>query len=203
MTKSTVFQFKITLQDIKPFIWRRVQIPGNYTFWDLHVAIQDSMGWTDTHLHEFRVVNLITSEEEYIGIPDDDGEDIHSTLAGWEIKVKDYVKAQENHKISYLYDFGDSWKHIIEFEGEHEKQPEKYPQCLAGERACPPEDVGGVCGYQNFLSIIQDTKHEERKKLLAWVGGKYDPEKFDPKKVKFDNSKVRWKTTFTKGSVKK
>ena len=97
----------------------------------------------------------------------------------------------------YLYDFGDSWEHLIEFEGKQEKQVDQYPICLTGARACPPEDVGGTPGYENFISIINDPTHEERKELLEWVGGKYDPEKFDPKKVKFDNPKTRWRKAFT------
>ncbi len=78
----------------------------------------------------------------------------------------------------------------------HEKQPGKYPRCLAGERACPPEDVGGVMGYENFLSIIKDTKNKERKELLTWAGGKFDAEKFDAAKVNFDNPKIRWRNAF-------
>jgi len=196
MTKSPVFQFKVSLQDIAPPIWRCFQISDQCTFWDLHVAIQDVMGWTDSHLHEFTVRNTITSKKEYIGIPDDDGEDVHPMLAGWDVKVKDYIKSKDNQKISYLYDFGDSWDHLIEFEGEHEKQSAKYPICLTGEHACPPEDVGGISGYENFLSIIKNPKHKERKELLEWAGGKYDPDNFNPKKVKFHNPKVRWKQAF-------
>lgn len=97
----------------------------------------------------------------------------------------------------YLYDFGDSWEHLIEFEGEQEKQFDKYPTCLSGQRAGPPEDIGGISGYEHFLSVINIPKHKERKELLAWVGGKYDPEKFDPKKVRFDNPKTRWRKAFT------
>jgi len=82
MAQQTVFQFKITLQDIFPLIWRRIQISKQCTFWDLHVAIQDAMGWTDSHLHEFKVFNLATGKKEYIGIPDDEGEDVHPMLAG-------------------------------------------------------------------------------------------------------------------------
>lgn len=138
----------------------------------------------------------MTSKNEYIGIPDGE-DDIHPMLAGWGVKVENYIKSKANQKISYLYDFGDSWDHLIEFEGEHGKESAKYPICLAGERVCPPEDVGGISGYENFLSIIKNPKHKEHQALLEWVGGQYDPENFDPKKVKFDNPKVRWKNAFT------
>lgn len=197
MAKQPVFQFKISLKDIKPSIWRRIQITKQCTFWDLHVAIQDAMGWTDSHLHEFKVFSPFMGKKEYIGIPDDEGEDVHPVLAGWDVKVADYMRSEANHEILYLYDFGDSWEHLIAFEGEHEKQSDKYPVCLEGKRACPPEDVGGIPGYENFVAIIKNPRHKERKELLEWVGGKYDPEEFDPKEVKFDNPKIRWKNAFT------
>jgi|SRR5580658_9884765 hypothetical protein len=197
MASQPAFQFKVTLKDIISPIWRRIQISNQCTFWDLHVAIQDAMGWTDSHLHEFTVINIATGKKEFIGIPDDEGfDDVHPMLAGWDVKVEHYMRIEANQKMLYLYDFGDSWEHLIEFEGEHEKQFDKYPVCLAGERACPPEDVGGIPGYENFISIINTPRHKERKELLEWVGGKYDPEKFDPKKVKFDNPQTRWRKAF-------
>lgn len=197
MKTHSVFQFKITLQDVAQPIWRQIQINDQCTFWDLHVAIQDAMGWTDSHLHEFTVVNPTTSKKEHIGIPDDEGfATPYPLLACWDVKVKEYVLAKSNKKFSYLYDFGDSWVHVIEFEGEYEEQSGKYPKCLAGERACPPEDVGGAPGFENFLSIIKNAKRKERQGLLEWVGGKYDPEKFDYKKVKFDDPNMRWRNVF-------
>jgi hypothetical protein len=117
-------------------------------------------------------------------------------LPGWESKVGDYIQSSDNRKFTYLYDFGDSWNHLIEFEGESEKQQSKYPICLDGARACPPEDIGGVPGYENFLEAINDKSHEEHEEFLEWVGGKFDPEKFDSKKVKFHNPKTRWKQVF-------
>jgi len=197
MSNEVVFQFKIILQNIRPAIWRCIQIKKQCTFWDLHVAIQDAMGWSDSHLHELRVFNPATGKKEYIGIPGDEGEDVHPMLAGWDVEVEHYMRSEANHEMLYLYDFGDSWEHLVEFEGEQEKNFDKYPVCIAGARACPPEDVGGIPGYENFISIIKNPQHKEHKKLLRWVGGKYEPEKFDPKKVKFDNPKIRWRKAFT------
>ena len=102
-----------------------------------------------------------------------------------------------NERFIYKYDYGDGWVHLIEYEGERPKQVDvKYPLCVAGERACPPEDVGGTPGYERFIEAISTPRHPERKELLEWVGGKYEPNKFDPKKVKFDNPTKRWKNAF-------
>ncbi|HKY69370.1 MAG TPA: plasmid pRiA4b ORF-3 family protein [Gammaproteobacteria bacterium] len=197
MTLRPVFQFKIALQGIWPLVWRRIQISDLCTFWDLHVAIQDSMGWEDYHLHQFDVINFRTNEKERVGIPDDEWLDEVETLPGWDLRVRDYVLNSEvNQRIPYLYDFGDHWEHIIEFEGKQEKLPgKKYPICLAGERACPPEDVGSIRGYTHYLEVIMDPTHEEYTDMLAWRG-KYHPAKFDPKKVKFDNPRKRWIKAF-------
>jgi len=195
MAGKQILQFKITLLNV-PTIWRRIQIADSSTFWDFHVAIQDAMGWTDSHLHEFSIINPLTLKKEFIGIPDDEGLSDYITLTGWEFKVRDYIKLNRNQEFTYLYDFGDSWEHWIEFEGEHEKQQTKYPKCLEGERACPPEDVGGTPGYENFLDAIKDPQHQYHDQFIMWVGGTFDPEKFDFKKVKFHNPKTRWKRVF-------
>ena len=197
MAARPVFQFKITLQDIKPAIWRRIQISDLCSFWDLHVAIQDAMGWTDSHLHLFTMNYSIEHGKHYIGIPDDEGFDHYKTIPGWNYKVRDYLVI--NERFIYEYDFGDGWKHLIEYEGEYPKQPDvKYPICIAGERACPPEDVGGIPGYEHFIEVISTPRHPEHQSFLEWVGGKFDPDKFNPKKVKFDNPTKRWKNAFEK-----
>ena len=121
---NQIYQFKITLKEIKPKIWRRIQVPGEYNFWDLHVAIQDAMGWSDSHLHQFELVNSEKMEKEIVGIPEHEyGEvamDGYETLAGWELKLNDYFTISDNEQVPYLYDFGDSWQHLIKF-GEHKK----------------------------------------------------------------------------------
>ena len=110
-------------------------------------------------------------------------------------KVRDYLVI--NEQFIYEYDYGDGWLHRIEYEGLHEKQPGvKYPICISGERACPPEDVGGVPGYEHFLKVIKTPGHPQRQSLLEWVGGTFDPEQFNPQKVTFDNPSKRWKNAF-------
>lgn len=198
---NQIYQFKITLEEIKQKIWRRIQVPGKYNFWDLHVAIQDAMGWSDSHLHQFELINSETGKKEIVGIPEHEyGEatmDDYETLAGWELKLDDYFTIPDNEQIPYLYDFGDSWRYLIKFEGIYPRnENKKYPLCLDGERACPPEDCGGVGGYENFLEIINNPQHEEHQSMLEWVGGSFDSEKFNPQNVHFDNPKKRWKIAF-------
>jgi hypothetical protein len=193
MAKKPVYQFKITLQDIKPEIWRRIQISDMCNFWDLHVAIQDAMGWYDCHVHQFDIIDSKSDQRILMGIPDDDG--CNETLSGWNYRVRDYIS--ENYKMNYLYDFGDNWCHLIEYEGEKGKEDnQKYPRCIGGERACPPEDVGSIPGYYRFLKIISNPKDDDYENMLNWIGGRYDPKLFEPKDVRFDNSRQRWKRRF-------
>ncbi len=191
MAYKNVYQFKITLQDISPAIWRRIQVPENYTIWDLHVAIQDSMGWTDSHLHAFRIKNPDTGEIEEIGIPDDSEFAEFPMLAGWEEDMADWF-SEENNKANYNYDFGDNWNHDLVLEKILPKDAKvKYPICMEGERACPPEDCGSVPGYESLLEVIKNPDDEEYEDMMTWLGGRYDPDAFVTNKVKFDNPKKR------------
>jgi hypothetical protein len=192
--EKEALQFRVGLLGILPMIWRRIVVPAGYTFWDLHVAIQDAMGWTDSHLHAFRVANPETRHQDFIGIPDDEGFDELDTLPGWEIPVQKYL-SYDNPLCLYEYDFGDSWLHEVVLEA-YLPAPKKLPICLAGERACPPEDVGGTHGYEEFLAVIRDPGHEEHESMLEWVGGSFDPEVFDPKRVSFGSPKERWRMAF-------
>lgn len=196
---NTVLQFKIMLCDIEPEIWRRIQVPIHYSFWDLHVAIQDSMGWYDCHLHEFILYKGDKKKEICIGIPDDLSED---TITGWEIPLSKYF-VYGDEKIDYLYDFGDCWYHDIIFEGKHINHKNvMYPLCLGGERACPPEDCGGIGGYYSLLKILKAGRGKKYLEKKQWLQNHvinyypYKPSKFDPKKVKFMNPDFRWKIAF-------
>lgn len=194
-----VLQFKITLLGTEPAIWRQIQIAENCTFWDLHVAIQDAMGWEDYHLHQFNVFHndkpkgkKLGELQVTIGIPHEEFDFGGDVVAGWETEVSDYLGAE--YKIIYEYDFGDGWEHEIQFEGAFPRVTgNKYPCCLAGEMACPPEDVGGIPGYYNFVEIMTDKKHPEYRDMFDWYGKKFEPQKFDAAKVKFHSARTRLK----------
>jgi len=189
-----VYQFKITLKDTKPPIWRKIQVPETYTFWDLHVAIQDTMGWLDYHLHEFEMVDPKTGFKVNIGIPDEDS--IVEILPDWKQKIADYLFLV-NRSADYIYDFGDNWRHKIELEKivPRDKNTE-YPVCIDGKRASPPEDVGGIGRYEEFLEAIKDPEHEEHERMLEWAGGEFDPEGFDIDEVYFDDPDEKKKMAF-------
>jgi len=182
-----VFQFKIILDDTNPQVWRRVRVPENYTFWDLHVAIQDCMGWMDSHLHEFIVKDPSTGGEVSFGIPDEEFDDIVGKfLPGWECHISDYFSIK-NKRAQYIYDFGDNWEHTVILEKVLIREKgTKYPVCIAGERACPPEDCGSIPGYEDLCA----GKHEFQKEYEAEG---FDPDKFDPKEVVFDDPEERLK----------
>jgi hypothetical protein len=187
---SMVYQFKISLNDVSPPIWRRIQVPESYTFWDLHVAIQDAMGWLDCHLHQFEVINPKYGEHDLIGMPDGEW-DSEEVFSGWKTPIKRYFSLV-NKKANYDYDFGDGWRHKILLEKIMPAVPlVEYPICIAGKRACPPEDCGGPWGYQNFLEIIANPKHEEYSSMMEWVGGEFHPEIFFVSSVHFDDPKER------------
>ncbi len=184
-----VYQFKITLKQIRPPIWRRIQVPETYTFHDLHVAIQDAMGWEGYHLHEFEMTDPATGSKVRIGAQDDDdlgfGREI---LREQREKIARYF-SMENRSAEYLYDFGDDWEHRILLEKILPREAGvEYPVCIKGKRACPPEDCGGVWGYADIVEALQDLDSEENEELLEWVGEDFDPEYFDAEMICFRKS---------------
>jgi hypothetical protein len=189
-----VHQFLIVLPNTDPPVWRRIQVPESYSFWDLHVAIQDAMGWLDCHLHEFRVmVDSKTGRLARFGIPIDDSFGQPPVQPDWTVAVSDVVRRGDLPML-YVYDFGDDWRHAVMYEGGVQLDGgAQYPRCVAGARKCPPEDCGGVHGYIELLEAIRDPKHERHSELLEWLGGGFDPDDFDRRKIRFDDPKKRWK----------
>ena len=174
-----LYQFKITLLESQPPIWRRIQVK-NGTLDKLHEHIQTAMGWTNSHLHQFEIDGERYGDPELLDDGFEDFECVDSTVA----KISEIVpKDGKRFQFTYQYDFGDNWQHFVLFEGclKAEKGG-RYPQCVEGERACPPEDVGGVWGYAEFLEAIADSKHEQHDDFVEWAG-EFDPEEFDAAKA--------------------
>jgi len=180
--KNTRYQIKITLKGMRPPIWRRLLISADCTMDALHCAIQTSMGWCDEHLYAFRTKN------RRIEIPDPDG----MWDSGWsnsprpedaaEICLRDV--ARPGDKFTYEYDFGDGWMHdiLIEKAIESDDITVQKAVCLKGKRACPPEDCGGIWGYQNLLESLstpEQKRDESERESVEWVGGEWDAEAFD------------------------
>jgi len=194
--KRLVYQFKVTLEAIEPPVWRRIQVPGDYTFWDLHVAIQDAMGWKDCHLHEFFLPSPEGGGRLSIGIPHDDGFGGKPPLAGWKAKLSGHLSPERNRAV-YVYDFGDDWVHELELEDVLPREKRGgYPRCLAGERACPPEDCGGPPGYKELVEAMADPGQERYQELTEWLGGPFDPERFAAAEIVFDDPRQRRRAAF-------
>ena len=172
---GTIYQLKVTLLGSNPPIWRRLKVPGNVTLDDFHYIIQWAMGWENCHLHR-----LIVDDVHYSANP-----------CEMDMEEKPSQKFRLNQlglrrgdAFGYVYDYGDNWEHGIEVE---EILPDEerihHAVCIAGERACPPEDCGGLWGYEEFLNAIKYPNHDEHEEMLDWIGGSFDPDVFDLQEV--------------------
>lgn len=166
-----IYQLRIALCEVSPPVWRRVLVPGGYTLDRLHKVIQYAMGWHDLHLHSFEIGG------EAYGEPDPAGE----------LAIRDELDARldavagKGDTFRYTYDFGDWWEHEITVEDVLTADPEeRYPVCVAGQRACPPEDVGGPRAYEELVAAVADPEHPDHGALAGWLGREVDPEEFDP-----------------------
>lgn len=187
---SDILVFRVQLEDLEPAIWRRLELRADGTFWDLHCAIQDAMPWEDLHLHEFRFAE--PNPLNPIGIPDPDmPESERRELASWQIPLA--MGFTENvTSCRYLYDFGDRWQHTVTLEARRLLEKGiRYPRCTGGERACPPEDVGGPPGYFEFLAAILNPADPEYQSYRRWIGRDWDPSEFSPDSVVFKNAQTR------------
>lgn len=171
----SIYQLKVTLKGIRPPIWRRFLIASTASLEDVHIVLQIVMGWTDSHMHEF------AKGDERYGVAHAEFPSASHDEANYRL---DQVLKKEKEKLIYTYDFGDNWEHevvlekILPFE-----TGTVLPICLQGERACPPEDVGGIGGYMMFLEAILNAVHPEHDSMLEWIkgdsDGTFDSEHFD------------------------
>ena len=190
---APLYQLKVVLNGSKPAIWRRLQVPGSATLGWLHAVLQVAVGWTNSHLHQFRVGEALYSDlrhnfSEY----EDDPEIFDENKANLQ-QVAPLRKAV----LAYEYDFGDSWDHRITVEKVLSSDPDvsNGALCLGGARACPPEDCGGLWGYENLLKILRDPKHEEHDSMKEWLGRPLDPGMFDVENVNACLRKLKWPRT--------
>lgn len=184
-TPPNAVQIQVALDDIEPAIWRRLVVPLTATLVDLHHILQAAFGWTDSHLHAFEIGGLRYGDprmlqQEFEG-------DARSFDEG-AVRLRDFhFHYGGGPAITYLYDFGDDWRHTVKFEKLLAEDPApKTASCIDGARCCPPEDVGGPHGYFDFLRVLLAPgadEREERRQLKRWSSGKFDPERFNLAKI--------------------
>lgn len=163
----------IALEGIEPAIWRRVEVPLGLNLKGLHDVIQAAMGWQNHHLFEFRI------GENVYGQPDPTWDTGRKILQAKSAKLE-ALAAQGVETFDYVYDTGDNWRHAITIEAVEAANPAKdYPRFIDGARRCPPENVGGILGYGEFLEADSNPRHREHRRLLEWYGGRYDPNDID------------------------
>lgn len=166
-----LYQLKVSLEGSEPLIWRRLLVPDSYILGDLHFVLQIAMGWENAHLHEFRRNKACWSEAD----PDSPGpcQDEDDVRLG-------EILRKPRELLRYIYDFGDDWNHKVVLEKILPFDPkDSRPRCLDGARASPPEDCGGVWGYQRMLEVLADPEHPEYADTVDWYGDEIDPERFD------------------------
>ncbi len=199
--------FKVTLNHSKPAIWRRVIVPDNYTFYELHCAIQDAMGWLDDHLHSFTFdtsskkeakTRLRMDSRQTISLPHPEADIFDTGDKDESVELLRDWFGPITKQCIYTYDFGDDWDHTVLLEKVLPiDKKQKYPQCTGGKNACPPEDCGSIWGYENLKAVLADPKHEAHKDMLEWLdlesADEFNPAHFDPVTVEFDDPKKRLK----------
>jgi hypothetical protein len=167
-----LYQLKVTVRDIDPPIWRRILVWEDTTLSQLHEILQIVMGWEDCHLHEFRIGRRLYS------IPDADDDLYERKVIDERQQELLILLPRVGTSFQYLYDFGDSWHHDLLLEAILlPDSAQQYPRCVTGERRCPPEDVGGSSGFEEYLQALADPKHEEHENWLRWRGP-FDPDAF-------------------------
>jgi len=173
--KAAVYRFKITLQNSDPAIWRRIETK-DVTLEKLHELIQTAMGWTNSHLHQLEIADTRYTDRRFMMDDFDDfGAVDYSGMRVSELVSEHGAKL----RMGYEYDFGDGWQHEVALEQVTEPEPGiRYPRCIDGERACPPEDVGGVYGFADYVEAITNPNHSEHDELLEW-SGPFDAAEFD------------------------
>ncbi len=192
--KSTgnIYRLRVELEETEPVIYRVLLVMGNIGLDLLHAILQVAIGWTNSHLHKYNIGDSEYSDPEFN--LNEDAFEGQKFVEDEAIVNLNEVAPHKGFQFSYEYDFGDSWEHRITVE---DILPDYgtlngFTECIDGKRACPPEDCGGTPGYADFLEAISDPENDEYESMLQWVGGAFDPEAFDIKKVNRFIKKIKW-----------
>ena len=179
---------RIELLEVIPLVWRRVLVPNHWTLASLHHYLQWVMGWTDSHAHEFEVGDGLVAPDWWIREAGSE-EEVSRYRDERRVSVAAVVSEVGAHgEFEYRYDMGDGWQHRIVIESPPTSTVSEWrlPVCVAGENACPPEDVGGPQGYALFLDTLGDRQHEQHDDMVRWIGGVFDPKGFDLNRINRD-----------------
>ncbi len=186
---APIYQLKVVLLESGPPVWRRLLVSGDARLDWLHAVLQVSIGWTNSHLHQFNVGEACYSDTRHHFAEFEDDQKI---LEERKFTLRQ-IAPREQDAFGYEYDFGDSWEHEITVEKIlPDTVPSSPARCLDGARACPPEDCGGVGGYDNLLKILKNRKHLEHKSMKEWLGRPFDAAAFDVEKTNLWLRKLKW-----------
>ncbi len=168
--EPAIYQLKVLLLGISPMIWRRLLVCSTTTITDFHYILQITMGWSDDHLHMFRIHGKQYGIARIGGLSFSDDP--------CTVRLNDF-RFRINETFLYEYDFTDDWRHQVRVEAILAPDPLRhYPTCIDGRRSCPPEDCGGIWGYTNMLEILKQPEHEEYESYIEWLGGEFDPQNY-------------------------
>jgi hypothetical protein len=172
---TPAYQLLVELDWVKPKVWRRLLVPVTIELPLLHVMLLWGMGWQGGHLHEF-----VFGHDHYG--PSEPGLELDEVGDEDGVTLRDALGARRS--FLYVYDYGDNWRHKVKVEKIiMTPEPITKALCIGGENACPPEDVGGAPGYEEFLEALADPNHPEHAQLKDWIGGPFDPAAFDIEEV--------------------
>jgi hypothetical protein len=176
MTADQIARLTIALDEMKPPVRRRIEVPLAIRLDRLHQVFQVAMGWENCHLYEFRVGRDIA-----YGIPDPNGDLLgESSRPANRTTLAQLLAQARNNTFKYVYDFGDDWQHTVTLEAIGAPEPEVvYPRLLSAKGRCPPEDIGGPWGYAEYLEAMADPNHERHAEMLEWCGPDFDPNTVD------------------------